>query len=492
MLDGVNAHGLAVSLAYGGRHPVGDGFAITVVLRYILEFCSEVAEAVEVLRRVPIHVGYNVALLDRQGRHATVFVAPDRPARVEPWLVSANRQAQDPRPDDPSVQDRPCARRWFRPGCPTRACTLQQVIETFLAEPVWRDPARHGWGTLYTACYLPAEALSLRWRGSEWHQTVDRFERAADGGVRRSAASGAGSRIERGDGASGNPPSRGKLRLPSIRGKGAFERASVDPRHPHARCAGMANAAVRSGAAVETTEQRWPGFFGASLAEVDPELSPRSGPSSAASSMRSSCRGENIVSRAVLEAQGSVHQQVRRGLSRQALLWRLPACRRRRVTGHRAGQAAVRLRFRQCAAPFGRPGQRGGQAGPAVARRHHPGHVLDAGGHLTHGAKPAMSGKWFKAVQYGVRAEDGLIDFDQVERLAQEHKPKMIIAGPRPIRFIDFAAFGRSPTRSAHGSWSTWHTSPGWWPRVCTRRQCPTPMSPPPPRTRPCAARVAV
>ena len=47
------------------------------------------------LKRVPIHVGYNVALLDRRGRHATVFVAPDRPARVEPWLVSANRQAQD-------------------------------------------------------------------------------------------------------------------------------------------------------------------------------------------------------------------------------------------------------------------------------------------------------------------------------------------------------------------------------------------------------------
>ena len=177
VLDGVNAHGLAVSLAYGGRHPVGDGFAITVVLRYILEFCSEVAEAVEVLKRVPIHVGYNVALLDRQGRHATVFVAPDRPARVEPWLVSANRQAQDPRPDDPSVQDSALREAVVQARLSDPGCGLQQVIETFLAEPVWRDPARHGWGTLYTACYLPAEAaLSLRWRGSEWHQAVDRFE----------------------------------------------------------------------------------------------------------------------------------------------------------------------------------------------------------------------------------------------------------------------------------------------------------------------------
>ena len=177
VLDGVNAHGLALSLAYGGRHPVGHGFEITVVLRHILEFCSEVAEAVEVLKRVPIHVGYNVALLDRHGHHATVFVAPDRPARVEPWLVSANRQAQDARPDDPSVQDSALREAVVQARLSDPGCGLQQVIETFLAEPVWRDPARHGWGTLYTACYLPAEAaLSLRWRGSEWHQAVDRFE----------------------------------------------------------------------------------------------------------------------------------------------------------------------------------------------------------------------------------------------------------------------------------------------------------------------------
>ena len=177
VLDGVNEHGLAVSLAYGGRHPVGHGFAITVVLRYILEFCAEVAEAVAVLKRVPIHVGYNVALLDRRGRHATVFVAPDRPARVEPWLVSANRQAQDARPDDRQRAGFGPA-RGGGPGAAVRPGSgLGQMVESFLAEPVWRDPARHGWGTLYTACYRPAEAaLSLRWRGSEWRQGVHAFE----------------------------------------------------------------------------------------------------------------------------------------------------------------------------------------------------------------------------------------------------------------------------------------------------------------------------
>ncbi len=65
---------------------------------------------------------------------------------------------------------------------------------------------------------------------------------------------------------------------------------------------------------------------------------------------------------------------------------------------------------------------------------------LDAGGHLTHGAKPNQSGKWFNAVQYGVRRQDSLLDYEEVQRLATEHQPKMIIAGGSAIpRQVDFA-----------------------------------------------------
>jgi glycine hydroxymethyltransferase len=67
---------------------------------------------------------------------------------------------------------------------------------------------------------------------------------------------------------------------------------------------------------------------------------------------------------------------------------------------------------------------------------------LDAGGHLTHGAAPNLSGKWFNAVQYGVRKQDGHIDIDQVAELAREHRPKIIIAGGSAYsRFIEFARF---------------------------------------------------
>ena len=64
---------------------------------------------------------------------------------------------------------------------------------------------------------------------------------------------------------------------------------------------------------------------------------------------------------------------------------------------------------------------------------------LDAGGHLTHGAAPNQSGKWFNAVQYGVRKQDNLLDYDQVQELATQHKPKLIVAGGSAIpRQIDF------------------------------------------------------
>src|ERR1700739_451548 len=69
---------------------------------------------------------------------------------------------------------------------------------------------------------------------------------------------------------------------------------------------------------------------------------------------------------------------------------------------------------------------------------------LDAGGHLTHGAAPNLSGKWFNAIQYGVRRQDGLIDYGQAEALAREHKPALIIAGGSAYaRAIDFPRFRR-------------------------------------------------
>jgi predicted choloylglycine hydrolase len=92
LLDGVNDAGLALSLTFGGRPQVGEGFGIPLVIRYALEVCATADEAVQVLRRIPVHMSYNVTALDRGGRRATVYLAPDRPARVTSRAVTTNHQ----------------------------------------------------------------------------------------------------------------------------------------------------------------------------------------------------------------------------------------------------------------------------------------------------------------------------------------------------------------------------------------------------------------
>ncbi len=152
---------------------------------------------------------------------------------------------------------------------------------------------------------------------------------------------------------------------------------------------------------------------------------------------------ENIVSRAVLEAQGSVlTNKYAEGY---------PG--RRYYQGCAPSDAVETLAIERAKQLFGcayanvQP-HSGAQAnGAAMLALVKPGETilgmsLDAGGHLTHGAKPAMSGKWFNAIQYGVRADDHCIDFDQVEALAKEHRPRLIIAGGSAYpRHIDFARF---------------------------------------------------
>ncbi|MBR1778007.1 MAG: serine hydroxymethyltransferase [Alphaproteobacteria bacterium] len=152
---------------------------------------------------------------------------------------------------------------------------------------------------------------------------------------------------------------------------------------------------------------------------------------------------ENIVSKAVLEAQGTIlTNKYAEGYSG-----------RRYYGGCEFVDIAENLAIERAKKLFGaefvnvQP-HSGAQANGAVQLALlQPGDTLmgmslDAGGHLTHGAAPAMSGKWFHSVQYGVRQDDGRIDFEQVERLAKENKPKLIIAGGSAYpRAIDFAKF---------------------------------------------------
>ncbi len=185
-------------------------------------------------------------------------------------------------------------------------------------------------------------------------------------------------------------------------------------------------------------------FFTANLAEADPDLAEAiRGELLRQQEQIELIASENIVSRAVLEAQGSVlTNKYAEGypgrryyggceyvdVAEQLAIERakkLFDCEFVNVQPHSGAQANQCVLMALC-----RPGD-------TIM-----GLSLAAGGHLTHGAPPNLSGKWFNAVQYGVRREDGLIDFDEVERLAREHRPKLIITGGSAYpRIIDFARF---------------------------------------------------
>ncbi|HET8997815.1 MAG TPA: serine hydroxymethyltransferase [Acetobacteraceae bacterium] len=187
-------------------------------------------------------------------------------------------------------------------------------------------------------------------------------------------------------------------------------------------------------------------FFTARVADTDPELAAAlDGELARQQDGIELIASENIVSAAVLEAQGSTltnkyaegypGRRYYGGCVQVDIAERLEIARAQQLFG--CGFANVQPHS-------------GAQANQSVfLALLQPGDTilgmsLAAGGHLTHGAGPNLSGKWFRAVQYGVRRDDGLLDYDELERLARTEKPKLIIAGGSAYpRFIDFARIRR-------------------------------------------------
>ncbi|MBE7734453.1 serine hydroxymethyltransferase [Devosia faecipullorum] len=188
----------------------------------------------------------------------------------------------------------------------------------------------------------------------------------------------------------------------------------------------------------------FPNFFSNSVAQTDSELAAAIGKELQRQQQEIELiASENIVSQAVLEAQGSVlTNKYAEGYPGK-----------RYYGGCEYVDVAESLAIERAKQLFGaafanvQPNS-GSQANQGVYQALiKPGDTilgmsLDAGGHLTHGAKPNQSGKWFNAIQYGLRQQDGRVDMDQVRQLAREHQPKMIVAGFSAYsRVMDWAEF---------------------------------------------------
>ena len=177
VLDGMNEDGLAISLAFGGRKAVGQGFGIPFILRYVLEFCTTVQEAVEALTCIPSHMSYNVTVTDRSGAFKTVQMAPDRPPFVTDAAMATNYQGRVDWPENAQF-NRTVERAVFLENLLMKnGETEGTVMDAFLQPPLYNTRFREGFGTLYTAVYSPMEGtVQLRWPNDNWLQTFDGFQ----------------------------------------------------------------------------------------------------------------------------------------------------------------------------------------------------------------------------------------------------------------------------------------------------------------------------
>ncbi len=174
-LDGMNVDGLVASATFGGSRAEGLGFSIILMLRYVLETCRRVDEAVAALVRIPIALSQNVTLLDRAGNFATLFLGPDRIPMVSRTLTCANHQ-DTPASLELATSTGSVGRHAAATAAVTdSAMTLPDLTLRFLAPPLYSRKLKSP--TVYTAVYRPAEgSVDYLWPGKRWRQRMGKFQ----------------------------------------------------------------------------------------------------------------------------------------------------------------------------------------------------------------------------------------------------------------------------------------------------------------------------
>ena len=174
LLDGMNDNGLVISLTHGGRQSSAPGFAIPLVVRYLLEVAGTVEEARAALDRLPVAASYNLTMMDATGAVVTAFVSPGNAPEYAASAVATNHRGR--------VPERPEHARALRSverqdhlldllGAQTEATALAAA---FLQPPLYNQRYAEGFGTLYTAAYRPgSQELTYSWPGSSFTRSFD-------------------------------------------------------------------------------------------------------------------------------------------------------------------------------------------------------------------------------------------------------------------------------------------------------------------------------
>lgn len=176
LLDGINDAGLAVSLAFGGRRAIGDGFGVPLIVRYLLETCDTTEQARVALRRLPYHLAHTLTIVDRVGDISTAYLAPDREIELSSAAVATNHQGRIEWPEHAAatrtVEREQCLVRLLA----RKSTDAKQFVDAFLRPPLYLADYARGMGTLYTAAYdVGTGRVEYRWPGVSWPQSFADF-----------------------------------------------------------------------------------------------------------------------------------------------------------------------------------------------------------------------------------------------------------------------------------------------------------------------------
>jgi len=176
VLDGINEDGLAVSMSFGGRKEFGQGFGISILLRYLLEFAGDVKEACELIKRVPVQGAYNIMLLDRETKFETVELDADRAPEFIGSRVATNHQADSSWPIYEEKVFTHARFQHLHKVTADRLHSAQAFAREFLQFPLYHTRFARGFGTLYDAAFYPQrDVCEYFWPENNWEFGFEDF-----------------------------------------------------------------------------------------------------------------------------------------------------------------------------------------------------------------------------------------------------------------------------------------------------------------------------
>ncbi len=174
LLDGMNDDGLVISLTHGGRQSSAPGFAIPLVVRYLLEVAGTVAQARAALDRLPVAASYNLTMMDATGAVVTAFVSPGNEPEYADSAVATNHRGRVPERPEHARALRSVERQDHLLLLLESPTEPEALTAAFLQPPLYNQKYAQGFGTLFTAAYRPRDQqLTYSWPGSRFTRTFD-------------------------------------------------------------------------------------------------------------------------------------------------------------------------------------------------------------------------------------------------------------------------------------------------------------------------------